>query len=208
MNIFALIALTILSPISVRAEWPVVDGVSPDGSLEFVTIPIFETDPPNGTPYRIALKDKIDGKLLDSFLWEGDMGDATAHRENKAFWSPNNRFVAIYMRSGRLSSTTAYFMTVDKQLTRLRPPDVWQNILGRYKTTEYGPNGGISPIAWRTENELVVEAFGSADTPEGRIPFHYEAVIQFEGDRNVVPYTNLLEARPKNTSEQGAAANP
>jgi len=40
-----------------REEWAVIDGVSPSERQELVTEPILDTDLPNGTPFRAALRD-------------------------------------------------------------------------------------------------------------------------------------------------------
>lgn len=186
-------------------EWSVIDGTSPSQKQELVTIPIFDTDPPNGTPFRIALRDASSKQILDSFLWEGDMGDPNAHKQNKAFWSPGGRFVAVYMRSGRLSATTAYFIVERGKLIRVTPPDAWQNVLGRFKATEAGPNGGISPVAWTDRNRLKVAVIGSAEAESGRIPFHYHAMFKFKGGDGVVPWIRLESVESaRDNSEQGA----
>jgi len=193
-------------------EWAVIDGVAPSKEKELVTIPIFDTDEPNGTPYRVALRDVASKKILDSFLWEGDMGDEHAHKRNKALWSPTGQFVAVYMRSGRLSAATAYFLVDRKKLVRIDPPDAWQNVLGRFNTTEAGPNGGISPIEWTDKNHLKIAIIGAADTDKGRIPFNYNATLRFEGGDGVVPWIRLENANPTNEeankSEQATPRKP
>ena len=205
MNIAATISMIIMIASSVFAEeWAVIDGTSPLTKQELVTIPIFESDPPNGTPFRIALRDVSSKQILDSFPWEGDMGDPQAHKENKAFWSPEGHYVAIYMRSGRLSATTAYFLVERGKLIRLTPPDAWQNVLGRFNATEAAPNGGISPVVWTDKNHLRVAVIGAAETKGGRIPFHYHAMFRFEGGDGVVPQICLESAEPaKDDSESG-----
>ncbi|MBK1790255.1 hypothetical protein [Persicirhabdus sediminis] len=113
------------------------------------------------------------------------------------------------MRAGRLSATTAYFIVERGKLTRLTPPDAWQNVLGRFKTTKAGPNGGISPVAWTDKNHLKVAVIGSAETTSGRIPFHYHAIFRFEGGDGVVPWIRLEGAVPaKDNSEQDGAEQP
>lgn len=192
----AAIVSAILTSSLIAEEWAVIDGLSPSEKQELVTIPSFDTDPPNGTPFRVALRDTASKEILDSFLWKGDMGDAEAHKSNKAFWSPDGQYLAVYMRSGRLSATTAYFLVERGKLTRLTPPDAWQNVLGRFNTTEAGPNGGISPLGWTDKIHLKVEVIGSADTGEGRVPFHYHAIFQFEGGEGVVPRIRIESAEP------------
>ncbi len=190
-------------------EWAIIDGTSPLQKQELVTIPILDSDPPNGTPFRIALRDASSKQILDSFLWEGDMGDPQAHQQNKAFWSPEGQYVAIYMRAGRLSATTAYFIVERDKLIRVTPPDVWQNVLGRFNATKAGPNGGISPVAWTDKNNLRVEVIGAAETESGRIPFHYHAMLRFGGGDGVVPWIRLESAAPAiDNSEQGGADEP
>lgn len=203
MKLAAIITL-LITPFLFAEEWAVIDGVSPLEKQELVTIPSFDTDPPNGTPFRIALRDVASKKILDSFLWEGDMGDPHAHKRNRAYWSPEGQYLAVYMRSGRLSSATAYFFVEHGKLIRLTPPDVWQNVLGRFKTTEAGPNGGIAPAEWIDKNHLKVSAFGAADTKEGRIPFHYHGTLKFHGGDGVVPWIQLMNVSPaQNNSESG-----
>ena len=157
-----------------------IDGMSPSQKHELVTVPKFDSDPLNGTPFRVALRDTTTKQILDSFLWEGDMGDLHAHKQNKAFWSPEGHCVAVYMRSGRLSATTAYFFVENGKLVRVSPPHVLQNVLGRFNTTKAGSNGGISPVKWVDKNHLRVSLRGSAETKDGRISFHYHAMFKFK----------------------------
>ena len=192
MLVFILITL---SSVVLGEEWPVADGVSPSKELELVTIPRFDTDPPNETPFRVALRDVSSKEILDSFLWGGDMGDAQAHKRNRAYWSPSGNYVAVYMRSGRLSATTSYFLVEGGKLIPMTAPDAWQNVLGRFNTTEAGPNGGISPVTWTDKNHLRVSVIGSAETADGRIPFHYHALFRFEGGNGVVPWIRLENAK-------------
>jgi hypothetical protein len=191
-----ILALILICTFANAQEWPVLDGACPSKKEELVTIPIFDSDPPNGTPFRIALRDKQSKRVLDSFLWEGDMGDSEAHKQNKAYWSPDGQFLALYMRTGRLSATTAYFLVDRGKLVRVTAPDVWQNVLGRFKATESGPNGGISPVSWTGKNLLNVEVIGSAETTEGRIPFHYHDVMEFVGGQATVPFIYLKSVTP------------
>ena len=183
-------------------EWPVIDGTSPSGGQELVTIPIFDTDPPNGTPFRIALRDKASKKILDSFLWEGDKSDSQAHLQNRAYWSPGGQYVAVSMRAGRLTTTTAHFLVEHDKLTRMRPPDAWQNVLGRFHTTKAGPSGGISPIAWVDDANLKVAIVGSAETEIRRIPFHFHATLRFHGGSGVVPWIHLESVEPAGSHQK------
>jgi hypothetical protein len=192
MKLAAIISLILTSSL-IAEEWAVIDGLSPSKKQELVTIPIFDTDPPNETPFRVALRDTASKEILDSFLWEGDMGDPQAHTRNTAFWSPDGQYVAVYMRAGRLSATTAYFVVERGKLIRITPPDAWQNVLGRFNTTEAGPNGGISPVGWTDKNHLKMEIIGSAETKTGRIPFHFHAVYRFVGGE---PWAFLESVEP------------
>jgi len=205
MKLAAIISLILTSSL-IAEEWAVVDGLSPSKKQELVTIPIFDTDPPNGTPFRVALRDASSKEILDSFLWEGDMGDPQAHKQNKAFWSPDGQYVAVYMRAGRLSATTAYFVVERGKLIRVTPPDAWQNVLGRFNTTKAGPNGGISPVEWTDKNHLKMAIIGSADTKTGRIPFHFHAVYRFVSGE---PWVFLESVEPAtDDSEQDGGGQP
>lgn len=201
MKIFTVIYVLISSS-GFTKEWAVIDGLSPTRKQELVTIPVFEHDEPNGTPFRVALRDAASKLLLDSFLWEGDMGDPQAHKRNKACWSPDGRYVAVAMRTGRLSATTAYFLVEHGRLIRVTAPDVWQKVLGTFKTSKAGPNGGTSPVAWTNKNHLTVCLIGSAETTSGRIPFHDHAIFAFDGGAGVVPSIHLENVEPaKDDSE-------
>jgi hypothetical protein len=184
----------------VAKEWPVIDGVSPTREREFVTIPIFTTDPPNGSPFRVALRAKKTQEILDSFLWEGDMGDENAHKLNKAFWSPDGKFVAISMRTGRLSSNAKFFFVENGKLNRLQEPNLFKNILNQLGATEGGPNGSIAPIKWIDNKQLKVEVIGSAETNTGRVPFHFHAILEIDLGKGIVP-TIQLKSIVEATSE-------
>lgn len=205
MKLVAILLVT-LAPSLVAEEWAVIDGVAPSKRLELVTLPILDTDPPNGTSFRVALRDVSSKEILDSFPWQGDRGDPQAHKQNRAFWSPDGQHVAVCMRAGRLSATTAYFAVQRGQLIRITPPNVWQHVLGRFGATEAGPNGGISPVAWTDRNHLRVAVTGSADTKTGRIPFHFQAVYRFV---DAAPWAFLESVAPAmDASGQGGGGPP
>ncbi len=205
MKLAAIISLVLTSSL-IAEEWAVIEGLSPSRKQELVTVPVFETDPPNGTPFRVALRDTASKQILDSFLWEGDMGDPQAHTRNKAFWSPDGQYLAVYMPAGRLSSSTAYFVVERGKLIRITPPSAWQNVLGRFNTTAAGPNGGISPLEWTDKNQLKVDVIGSADTKSGRIPFHFHAVYRFV---DAEPWVFLQSVEPaSDNSEQDGSGHP
>jgi len=179
-----------------HGEWPVIGGLAPSKTQELVTISAFASDSPNGTPYRIALRDVKTRRVLDSFLWNGDVGDPQAHNQSKSFWSPDGRCLVLSTRAGRLSVATTYFLVENGKLFRMNEPNIWEKIRALLKANELGSNRGISPLFWIDRNHLKIVVIGDATNASGRSPFQFNAILEFSGGNGQAPLLGLKNLLP------------
>ena len=180
-------------------EWLVDGGSSPKAGFEIWMIPALPTDDRNGSPYRIAFRDPTNKKIAASFLWNGDITDAQFPKETRALWSPNGKFVAIHIRGGRLIDITEVYFVSREFIEPVRLPDFHQNILGRFKAVESGPNGGDSPLRWLTDSDLLLSACGSARIPGGGNDYDFLVTVRLFGETNSTRGAQLIKLEEEDT---------
>jgi hypothetical protein len=179
------------------------DSTSPSGQFYASVIPILPTDPLNGNPYRIAVRESKTGKVLGSTISEIEMTDPMSVRETTVIWTRTGNFVAFLMPSDRRTRVSRVFY-VDSKHERATPvsiQDYFQNMLGRIDQVappeHYFEN--ISPLE---DDSLRIEV--SAGSRDPQYSLLADAFIQLIGDPHSDPSGKITSIKIKQTEQTDA----
>ena len=164
-------------------------------------IPIFDSDPQNENPYRIAIRDRANGKVWGSYVSWIDMMTEDAVRETTAVWSSTGDFIVFHMRPDRRSRVVRSYY-IDRKHQRIREvkmPDYLQNMLGRLNRVSSPDHIGESAM-FTSASTLLVKVEGSPQALSGT------ASVKLHGDPYSEPYGELLSVEVE--SEPAGAGQP
>lgn len=175
-----------------------IPSEDPKGELYASVIGIFETDPANENPYRIAIRDKTTLKILGSDVSSIDMVTAGAARETTATWSSDGKNIVFEMQCDRRSKTIQAYI-IDREGQRIEKanlPDYLQNMLGRLKLVSY--EGNLSETATFTADGLLkIKVIGNGPPATA---FEGIAIVKLDA-ANVRPNAQLVWVEVKSPNQ-------
>jgi hypothetical protein len=175
----------------------------PKQQVYAAVIPIFDTDPQNENPYRIAIRDKESGKIWGSDISWIDMVTKDSVQETSVIWSPSGDFVVFQMKPDRRSQMIRTYY-IDRQHQRIREvemPDYVQNMLGRLDRVSMPDSSLGETVTFTSKDILTIEVGGARPALSGK------ASVKLHGDPHSDPRGELLSVEV-DKGEQDAAANP
>lgn len=163
-------------------------------------IPIFDSDPQNENPYRVAIRDRQDGKIWGSDISWIDMVTEGAIQDTTAVWSPSGNFVVFHMKPDRRSQTIrTYFIDREhKRIHEVKMPDYIQNMLGRLNRVKV-PSYVGEKASFSDSDTISVDVDGWGS---GIPSIKGTASIKLHGDPYSEPYGELVSVEAKSGDPQ------
>lgn len=176
------------------------DSTSPGGQFYASVIPILPTDPQNGNPYRIAVRDAKTGKVVGSIISEIEMTDPSSVRETTVTWTRTGNFVVFLMPSDRRTRVNRVFYIDSKHECAIPVSiqDYFQNMLGRIDQVA-PPEHYFEKIFALDDDSLRIEV--SAGSRDPQYSLLADAVIQLIGDPNSAPSGKITSIKIKQTEQ-------
>jgi hypothetical protein len=150
-------------PLFAQAFVIVEGGLSPDKRFAVAVIPQKEGESIDEADTRVLLIDNNTKKIVGP-LEETDSGGGTWGKTTdnvSAHWSPDGRFLAINMRTGRLMHGFVLYAISARRAHPQKLPDPKSHPKGKiYEHLDYTANPGEVVTRWLSPTEFTTEEYG------------------------------------------------
>lgn len=151
------------APLFAQALVVVAGGVSPDQRLAVAVVPQKEGEFVDEADTNVYLIDNKTTKIIRP-LKEVDSGGGTWGKTTdniSALWSPDGRFLAINMRTGRLMHGYVLYEVSGRRARPQKLPEPKSHPKGGiYDQLDYTANPGEVVTAWLSPTEFTTEEYG------------------------------------------------